>query len=202
MVLLLFSAHVFGHLFYRLKIPRVIGEIIGGLVLGPSVLGYLFPSLLTWLFTSDSEGKLISLASWFGLILLMFISGFEVQKSFTRSDRRIVSSVLVGATGGSFLAGLLIPLVVDFSAFKGPNGGTAALSIVVGIAVAVTSIPVISRIFIDLKIIDSHFAKVVLAIATVEDVILYAALAFATSLASSSAFLASDLARTLLVTVG
>src|SRR2546428_1236990 len=204
MVLLLFSAHVFGHLFYRLKIPRVIGEIIGGLVLGPSVLGYLRPSLLTWLFAaSDSEGKLISLASWFGLILLMFISGFEVQKSFTRSDRRIVSSVLVGATGVSFLAGSLIPLVVvDFSPFKGPNGGAAALSIVVGIAVAVTSIPVISRIFIDLKILDSHFAKVVLAIATVEDVILYAALAFATSLATSSVFQATDVAWTLLVTVG
>jgi len=203
MVLLLFSAHVFGHLFYRLKIPRVIGEIIGGLVLGPSVLGYLRPSLLTWLFAaSDSEGKLISLASWFGLILLMFISGFEVQKSFTRSDRRIVSSVLVGATGVSFLAGSLIPLVVDFSPFKGPNGGGAALSIVVGIAVAVTSIPVISRIFLDLKILDSHFAKVVLAIATVEDVILYAALAFATSLATSSVFQATDVAWTLLVTVG
>ncbi len=181
----------------------MIGEIIGGLVLGPSVLGYLSPSSLTWLFeASDTEGKLISLASWLGLILLMFISGFEVQKSFTRSDRRIVTSVLVGATGVSFLAGLLIPLVVDFSPFRGPNGGTAALPIVVGIAVAVTSIPVISRIFIDLKMIDSHFAKVVLAIATVEDVILYAALAFATSLASSSVFMASDVGRTVLVTVG
>jgi Kef-type K+ transport system membrane component KefB len=203
MVLLLFSAHVFGHLFYRLKIPRVIGEIIGGLVLGPSVLGYFFSSSVTWLFAaSDTEGKLISLASWFGLILLMFISGFEVQKSFTRSDRRIVTSVLVGATGVSFLAGLLIPLVVDFSPFRGPNGGTMALPIVVGIAVAVTSIPVISRIFIDLKMINSHFAKVVLAIATVEDIILYAALAFATSLASSSVFMPSDVARTVVVTVG
>src|SRR2546422_11646418 len=106
----------------------------------------------------------------------MFISGFEVQKSFTRSDRRIVSSVLVGATGVSFLAGSLIPLVVDFSPFKGPNGGGAALSIVVGIAAAATAIPVISRIFLDLQILDSQFAKVVLAIATVDDVLLYAAL--------------------------
>ncbi len=171
--------------------------------MGPSLLGYFYPGLLNWLFAaSDSEGKLISLASWFGLVLLMFISGFEVQKSFTRSDRKIVSSVLIGATGVSFIAGLLVPFIVDFSPFRGPNGGTAALSIVVGIAVAVTSIPVISRIFIDLKMIGSHFAKVVLAIATVEDIILYAALAFATSLASSQVFQASSVGWTILLTVG
>ena len=202
-VILLFSAHVFGHLFYRLKIPRVIGEIAGGLVLGPSVLGYFSSDTMNGLFAaSESEGKLISVASWLGLVLLMFISGFEVQKSFSKSDRKTVSSILIGATGVSFLAGLALPLFVDFSSVKGPNGGILALSIVVGIAVAVTSIPVISRIFIDLKVIESHFAKVVLAIATVEDIILYAALAFATSLAGSTVFQASQIVRTIFLTTG
>src|SRR5437899_4188141 len=61
MVLLLFTAHSFGFLFYEAKLPRVIGEIFGGLILGPTFLGYFAPSAETWVFSAfPSEGALIS----------------------------------------------------------------------------------------------------------------------------------------------
>src|SRR5206468_2939866 len=93
----------------------------------------------------------------------------------------------LGATILPFLIGLAVSRVYDFSAYAGPNSNSFSLSIIIGIAVAVTSIPVISKIFLDLKIMDSRYARIVLAIATVEDSILYAGLAIATGVAGASA---------------
>ena len=161
-VLLLVSAHWFGYIFQRFKMPRVIGEIVGGLVLGPTLLGFFAPNIYNWIFNAfEAEGKLISIIYWFGLVLLMFISGFEIQKSFSKGDKKTIFALLVGATAIPFLAGWIAPSFYDFSPLIGSAGNMLALKIVIAIAVAVTSIPVISKIFIDLKIMDTKFAKIV-----------------------------------------
>src|SRR5438094_4787927 len=181
MVLILFTAHSFGFLFYEAKLPRVIGEIFGGLVLGPTFLGYVAPDAENWVFGAfPSEGALISVISYIGLVLLMFISGFEIQRAFSKEDRKIATSFLVGATFVPFVIGMAVPFVYNFSPFSGPNGNLLSLAIIIGIGVSVTSIPVISKIFIDLKIMDTPFAKIALALATVEDVIQLGAMPIAT----------------------
>src|SRR5207247_1787280 len=187
LVLLLFSAYAGSFLFDKLKLPRVIGEIFGGLLLGPTVFGYLFPRSENWIFSAyPSEGQLLSLVSWLGLILLMFISGVEIHGTFNREDKRTAVAFLLGATILPFLIGVGVSRVYDFSPYAGPNSNPLSLSIIIGIAVAVTSIPVISKIFLDLKIMGTRYARIVLAIATVEDSILYAGLAIATGVAGAS----------------
>ncbi len=92
LVLLLLAAHLLGFVLYELKLPRVIGNILGGLFLGPTVLGHFSPDAVNWAFGSfPSEGKLLSLVSNLGLVLLMLVSGFEIQRSFSREDRRIAT---------------------------------------------------------------------------------------------------------------
>src|SRR5205814_9748319 len=87
--------------FERLKRLRVIGDIFGLLFFGPTVFCYLFPASANWIFSAyPSEGQLLSLVSWFGLILLMFISGVEIHGTFNREDKRTaVALLLVVATG-------------------------------------------------------------------------------------------------------
>jgi len=139
MVLILFTAHSFGFLFYEAKLPRVIGEIFGGLVLGPTFLGYFAPDAESWVFGAfSSEGALISVISYFGLVLLMFISGFEIQRSFSKEDRKIATSFLVGATVVPFIIGMLLPYFYNFAPYSGPNGNMLSLAIIVGIGVSVT----------------------------------------------------------------
>jgi len=202
LILLLLAAHSFGYLFHGLRLPRVIGEIFGGVLLGPTVLGNFSPGVSDWIFNAfQVEGKLISLISWLGLVLLMFISGFEVQNSFDRKDQRIVIVTLLGSTIVPFLAGWLAPSFYDFSPYLGPKSNLPALKIVVGIAVAITSIPVISKIFMDLGILHTAFAKIVLATATLHDVILWVALAIATGLVSTAAPSLMGITTTVLITV-
>ena len=199
---LLISAHVFGFLFHRFKMPRVIGEITGGLVWGPSFLGYFSPGAYNWIFNAfEGEGKLISLVYWMGLVLLMFLSGFEVQKSLTREDGKLCIFLLIGATLLPFIAGWTAPHFFDFTPYLGVKGNMTALTIVVAIAVAVTSIPVISKIFIDLDIMDTRFAKVVLATATIQDVLLWIALAIATGLVSAQTVSPMSVITTVMITL-
>jgi len=188
LVLILFAAHLFAFLFDKIKLPRVIGEIFGGLILGPTVFGYLFPSTENWIFSAyPSEGQLLFLISEFGLLLLMFVSGVEIHGTFSREDKRTAVAFLLGATILPFLIGIGLSRVYNFGAYAGPNSNPLSLSLIIGIAVAVTSIPVISKIFIDLKIMGTRYARIILAIATVEDSILYAGLAIATGVAGTTA---------------
>jgi Kef-type K+ transport system membrane component KefB len=202
-VLLMALAHLVGSAFGRLGLPRVIGEIGGGLLLGPTVLGAISGDAYRWVFDAfPEEGKLLSMASYFGLVLLMFFSGMEIRARFAAQDRRVAIPLLVGATILPFLAGLAAPLVFDFTPYMGANGNTASLVIIIAIAVAITSIPVISKIFIDLGIMHTRFARIVLAVATVEDIALWGLLAVATSLARSQDPSIAKLVVTPLITVG
>ncbi len=183
-VSLLIMAHSVGYAFERMRMPRVIGEICGGFLLGPSVLGLMMPEVADWLVPDDLlNAKLLSSVYWLGLILLMFTAGFRAQRDFDGEDYRFAGLLLAGATVVPFSAGWAVTHWVDLGGYVGPQGTGLTLGLVFAIAVTVTSIPVISRIFIDLGLIETRFAKIVLAASTVQDVLLWAALAIATSLA-------------------
>lgn len=201
-VSLLGASQLFGFIFIKFRMPKVIGEIFGGMLLGPTFLGHFYPQAYNWLFFAfEGEGKIISLFYWFGLLMLMFISGFEIQKSFSKSDKKLIVAILGGATIIPFIAGWIAPQFYDFTPYMGRSENFLALQMVIAIAVAVTSIPVISKIFIDLNIIDTHFAKIVLAIATIQDVILWVFLAIATGIVSTEKVTYINLAFPVLGTV-
>ena len=202
-VALMACAHLMGSLFGRLRMPRVIGEIAGGLLLGPTVLGAVSPSAQAWVFDAfPEEGKLLAMVSSFGVVLLMFFSGMETRARFAREDRKVAIPVLIGATALPFAAGLAAPLVFDFSSYMGARGNDASLVIVIGIAVAITSIPVISKIFLDLGIMHTRFARIVLTVATVEDIALWGLVGVATALAESGSPSVAELVLTPVITVG
>jgi Kef-type K+ transport system membrane component KefB len=191
---LLATAHVLGYIFERLHQPRVVGEIVAGVLVGGSVLGHFFPRASALLFAqlqssgqdSIHGGELLGLIYWLGLLLLMFASGSETQKLFSRHDQRQVAWLAGIGTGLPFVLVMLVSPWLPLGSMMGAAGQHTALLIVIGIAVSVTSIPVISRIFFDLKILHTRFARLVLGVAVIEDTVLWAALAIATSLATSA----------------
>ena len=184
LVLLLTAALGCGRIFERLRLPRVIGEIVGGILLGPSVLGLVEPEWHKWLFAGfPAQGALLSAFYWFGLVLLMFTAGFKMQAESGGGSGRIVAALVLGA--------LAIPFALGYAGApffaESRRGDPFAFEIVMGIAAAVTSIPVISRIFIDLGLMGTRFARDVVGAATIQDLILWTLLAIATAIQSGRA---------------
>lgn len=181
---LLLAAHAGGHLFQALRQPRVVGEIAGGLVLGPTLLASLGPEWYAIVFGREATRIALGAVNKIGLMLLMFCSGLELRSEFPREERRTAGFVIATGTLLPFAAALASGRILSFSAHYGPSATPLAFDLVVAIAVAVTSIPVISKIMMELRILDTSFARVVLVAAVVEDVILYVALSIAVALAA------------------
>ncbi|MCO5141932.1 MAG: cation:proton antiporter [Oligoflexia bacterium] len=187
---LLALVHSFAYIFEKLKQPRLVGEILSGIVLGPFIFGYFFPDLAQRLFgitnqIGNKTDTVLNFLYWIGLFLLMFLSGAETRRLMARENQK--------ETIWLFSVGVIIPfalilffghnqIALPLEKIIGSTKSTESALLVLAIAVTVTSIPVISRIFMDLKIIHTRFASLILGFAVLEDIILWAALAVATSI--------------------
>jgi Kef-type K+ transport system membrane component KefB len=187
-VILLFLglAHLMGYVFVKLRQPRVVGEILAGVIMGPALMGRV-PSVSHLVETVNHQGNILNFLYWLGLLLLMFLSGAETQEVFRRDERREVSWLTIVGTGVPFLLALIFGSRLITPALAGPNGNRASLIIILAVAVAVTSVPVVSKIFADLKILHTRFARIELGVAVLEDILLWLALAVATALAGKAA---------------
>src|SRR5882724_5678745 len=200
LLILIATAHLFGYLFARLRQPKVIGEIVAGVVLGPTLLGRIAPSFSAAIFSDTANAGahvhdvVLGFLYWMGLLLLMFISGSETRRLFGRDDRRQVAWLASMGTVLPFVLALLVVPLFPIHRLMGIANQRNSLILVIGIAVAVTSIPVISRIFYDLKILHTRFARLVLGVAVLEEIVLWAVLAIATAIADSSGLPARKIA--------
>jgi Kef-type K+ transport system membrane component KefB len=187
LVLLLVAVHAVGYLFARLRQPPVIGEIVGGLLLGPTVAGAIDPSFVEALFGgSNGNGPPLGALYTFGLLALMFLAGGEVVRAAPGpNERSTVVAVTVAGLVFPLAAGLVVVETIDTRSLMGPHGSSTTFALVFASAIAVTSVPVISRIMLDLGILNTAFARVVLSVAVLEDIALYAILAVVLALAQA-----------------
>ena len=188
LLLILFAAaHALGYLFSRLQQPRVIGEILAGVLLGPFVLSHFAPNFMNVLFGGAGRQHEVALSVLYnlGLLLLMFASGAETKGLFCPEDRREVAWLGMVGTAVPFAVALLLAPNFPLDALTGRLNQRTPLMLVIGIAVAVTSIPVISKILHDLGILHTRFARLILGVAVFEDICLWVVLAIATALAKS-----------------
>lgn len=193
LVLLIVTAQVLGLAFSKLRQPRVVGEILAGILLGPNVLGHVFPHVSAAVFsvgptvgTGAKYQAVMGFLYHLGLLLLMFASGAETRGLFRREDRREVTWLGSVGTVMPFVIALLLSPWLPRHLMMGDANQLLPLLLVVGVAFSVTSIPVISRIFHDLGISQTRFARLVLGVAVIEDILLWGVLAVATALAASS----------------
>ena len=201
LLLLVGMAQLLGFVFVKLRQPRVVGEIMAGVVLGPALIGRLpFASGLAE--AINQNASILNFVYWLGLLLLMFLSGAETRQLFSRDERREVGWLAIVGTGIPFVLGLILGPHLVGPALAGPNGNRLSLIIILAVAVAVTSVPVVSKIFADLKILHTRFARLVLGVAVLEDIVLWMALAIATAVAGKTVLNPRQMSYHLIVTIG
>jgi Kef-type K+ transport system membrane component KefB len=201
LLILVGMAQLLGYFFVRLRQPKVVGEILAGVVLGPALVGRL-PFASGLMEVIKQQATILNFVYWLGLLLLMFLSGAEARQLFTREERREVSWLAIVGTGIPFVLGLVLGPALIGPSLAGPNGNRISLIIILAVGVAVTSVPVVSKIFSDLKILHTRFARLVLGVAVLEDIVLWLALAVATAMAGKTALNPRELVYHLIATVG
>jgi Kef-type K+ transport system membrane component KefB len=181
-IIIIALAWLFGRLARRAGQPPVVGEIAAGLLLGPSVLGALWPGGFAALFPQEAQQSL-QLLGKIGLILLLFQVGMEFDFSHLRHCTRTVTTVSVVGLLVPFLGGLAIGpwLHREFA----PRVPALGFQLFVSIALCITAMPVMGRILLDLKLERTAVGAIGIGAAAIDDVAGWILLAGATSIVTS-----------------
>lgn len=182
-VIVVFSRAV-GWVFRRLHQPQVVGEMAAGLMLGPSLLGWIAPGVSATLFPPESLGHLNTL-SQVGLIVFMFLVGLELEPRLLRGRGKTAvvtshASIVVPFCLGAALALYLYPRLSDDSV------AFTSFALFMGAAMSVTAFPVLARILTERRLLGTRLGAVAIACAAVDDISAWSILAVVVALVRAS----------------
>jgi len=179
LTVIIITARATGWLFAKLDQPAVIGEVIGGILLGPSLLGHFAPGLQAVLIPADAA-PFLGVISQLGVILYMFLVGLELDLALLRSTVSITitisaASIIVPFALGAGLATALFeqlaPAGTPFSSFM----------LFLGVPMSITAFPVLARILQDRGLQQTRLGTMALTCAAINDAIAWCLLAFVVS---------------------
>jgi Kef-type K+ transport system membrane component KefB len=183
-IVIVIAARSLGALFHKIGQPPVIGEMVAGILLGPSLLGWVAPAAQAFIFPQDSLGSL-RILSQIGVILFMFVVGIELDLDHLRkkahaavmvSHTSIVLPFFLGVAGALFLYEPLAPAGVPFSAF----------ALFMGVSMSITAFPVLARIIEERRLSRTMLGTTSIACAAVDDVTAWCLLAIVVALAKAN----------------
>lgn len=153
-------------LFQRLNQPAVVGEMISGLTLGPTILGHLAPSVYRSIFPAASLNSLESF-SQVGIAIFVFLIG--VRTDFTLLRRQ--SKVALVTSGTSIVLPFVMGLALARSLYEQyGRGDRAAFALFIGTAISITAFPVLARMLLERDLVHTRLGSLALACAAVDDV--------------------------------
>ncbi len=169
---LLLVARVLGELVRSVNLPAVLGELMAGVLLGPTVLGALSPSIFSGLFPSTPGFATgLQAVTGLGITLFLMVAGIEVDLSaiLRQGKASVVISVfgMVIPFAVGFGSGMLFPAVFD----SGSSVDSLYFSLFLGTALSITALPVIAKILIDLNMYRSDIGMILIAVAVINDIV-------------------------------
>jgi len=174
-LLILITVRIFGFLSVLIKQPTVIGEIIAGIALGPSLLGMLFPDFSAFLFAKENLPPLYFL-SQIGLILFMFIIGMELDWSILK--QRLQTAITISHTSISFSYFLGVCLAFFlYNEYAPKNISFLPFALFMGTAVSITAFPVLARIVQERNMMKLPLGRLIITSAAVDDITAWCLLA-------------------------
>ncbi|MFC7110829.1 cation:proton antiporter [Nonomuraea rubra] len=167
--LLLLLALALGSLATRLKLPSVVGELLAGVLVGPSLLAHLAPDLQQWLFPAQAgQFHLLDAVGQLGVMLLVGLTGMHLDMGLVRRRAGTAAGVSVGGLvvplGFGVAAGFLVPGALI------PDGAdTTVFALFLGVAMCVSAIPVLAKTLMDMKLIHRNVGQLSLTAGMIDD---------------------------------
>jgi Kef-type K+ transport system membrane component KefB/nucleotide-binding universal stress UspA family protein len=205
-ILIVALSRIVGLIARRLGQPMVIAEVAAGIMLGPSLLGWLAPHALATVFPASSM-PMLNIMSQVGLIFFMFLIGLELDPKLLHGRGRTSviishSSIVVPFVLGSLLALYLYPILskprevpftpflqfmgADPSLYKPHNVPFTSFMLFMGVAMSITAFPVLARILSERRLMRTKIGAIAIACAAVDDVTAWCVLAFVVSIVRAS----------------
>jgi Kef-type K+ transport system membrane component KefB len=194
-------ARMMGALFKKMRQPPVVGEIVAGLILGPSLLGSLPGDIPDTLFPRAQVRPALEVIAQLALIIFMFIVGLELDTKLIRGKERIAAVISLSSVALPFVLGLVLALSL-YETHKVVNGNEVDLlpfALFIGASMSVTAFPVLARILVERGMVHTRIGAIALACAAVDDILAWSLLAVVLAVLQSSG--AWDLPRILVESV-
>lgn len=188
--MLLISARVLGEIALKLKQPAVIGEILAGVLLGPSLLGnievispfvdlYRYPSVM------------LEAISLIGALMLLFITGYEIDLGLIKHHAKSASSTALGGLIIPLIGGYLISSIIPDKFLVNPSE-RFIFSLFIATAMSVSAIPVIAKVLIDLNLLRRDIGQITIAAGMIDDAVAWILLSFVLGLIQIGSITLSD----------
>lgn len=189
LISILAVSRLIGFVFIKLKQPTVIGEILAGIMLGPSLLGAIFPDTFHFLFNPSSLNYLYIL-SQIGLILFMFTIGMDLNIDELKENLKDTFVISHSSILLPFLLGIILAYFV-YGQFSTPESNFLSFSLFIGISMSITAFPVLARIIQEKGLTKTHLGTLTIASAANNDVTAWILLVAVIAIAQTGSFFSS-----------
>ncbi len=194
---LLGVARLFAEIARRAGLPAVVGEILAGVVLGPSVLSGSFPQLGRWILPDTAlQSQLLDVISLIGIMFLLVVVGMETDLALIRARFRTAAGVGLGGLIIPGLLGLAFAYVFPDDLLVDP-AERIVFALFLAVALALSAIPVLAKILADMGLMRTRFGQTALAAGMIDDIFGWALLGIVTSLAAAGTISPENVAETL-----
>jgi Kef-type K+ transport system membrane component KefB/nucleotide-binding universal stress UspA family protein len=185
---LLLASRGLGELMRRVNLPPVVGELLAGVLLGPSIFGAIAPGWQAYLFPhSQEQSNLLSVVSWLGVLFLLVVTGLETDLNLIL--RKGKSALFIS------LGGIIVPFVIGFGlgwvlpeSFLTSPDKRLVFSLFIATAMSISAVPVIAKVLMDMNLIRRDIGQVTLAAGMTDDTIGWILLSVVSGLAHSGQF--------------
>lgn len=196
-IVILVATRLVGGLFVRFGQPSVVGEVLAGILLGPSLLGWCWPEASRFIFPQESLG-ILKLLSQVGVCLFMFVVGLELQLGHLRQKAQTAVLVSHVSIVFPFTLGVVLALYL-YSHYAAPGTSFLPFSLFMGIALSITAFPVLARILKERGMEKTFLGTTAIACAAVDDATAWIILAFVIAIARTTGLAATALGLVLVV---
>lgn len=167
---LLASARLLGELMKRYDQPPVFGELFAGIVLGPSFLGWVAPQCSAFLFPADPQQyHFIELISWLGMIFLLLFTGLELDITLLKHLGRPAILASLFGVAVPFASGYALGAAIPDQLLANP-GQRLIFELFMGTAMAISAVPVIAKILLDMDLLKRNIGAIIMGAAIVDDI--------------------------------